>query len=437
MEERYYDLPSNEERYNNGGAATYFNNASIYGGRQKRRAECAREGGKSKNVSACVFGGESKNRATKSAVKTCVLSKRWKKVWTQVSVLDFTEVPEYYHPLSSPLCNEAKICYNNFVSKVLVENNTSYLQRFRYEFSCDDDSDNYESWLNAAKKREYFELDLNLTSGGCQSYRFLELICEVDIKLPISPRTTGLDETLNVESLTLKSLEIRDTANQSIYGPPSISIKAPNLEYLSIEDEVTHYMVDSLALLTEANLNLSDNFADVVNEFRSNYDIYQGINYLISKGSKVSTLRLITSESLVNGKELPTFENLTHLEVKADDFTCELLQRAPKLKSLIFEKVEWIDDSLNYLAEDGCASGLEHVTVSLDNECQVDFVAYILKAATTLKEMTINLCCPNIYDYERAILQELLTFPRSSPFCRIEVVFLREIMDTQTSSSIN
>uniref|UniRef100_A0A803KMV5 Protein kinase domain-containing protein n=1 Tax=Chenopodium quinoa TaxID=63459 RepID=A0A803KMV5_CHEQI len=39
MEERYYDLPSNEERYNNGGAATYFNNARIYGGRQKRRAE--------------------------------------------------------------------------------------------------------------------------------------------------------------------------------------------------------------------------------------------------------------------------------------------------------------------------------------------------------------------------------------------------------------
>uniref|UniRef100_A0A803MN87 HAT C-terminal dimerisation domain-containing protein n=1 Tax=Chenopodium quinoa TaxID=63459 RepID=A0A803MN87_CHEQI len=41
MEERYYDLPSNEERYNNGGAATYFNNggAAIYGGRQKRRPD--------------------------------------------------------------------------------------------------------------------------------------------------------------------------------------------------------------------------------------------------------------------------------------------------------------------------------------------------------------------------------------------------------------
>ncbi|XP_021765402.1 F-box/LRR-repeat protein 13-like [Chenopodium quinoa] len=342
------------------------------------------------------------------------LAGRWKKVWTQVSVLDFTDVPEYYRPL----CDEAKICYNNFVDKVLVENNTSYLQRFCYEFSCDDDSERYESWLNSAKRREYFEIDLDFTLGGSRSHRFIELIYGkrvtvlklTGVKICGTPEffhlpclkvvhlikvkfngndymkrltsncpslrkffikeCTGLDDLLYVESLTLKSLEICDIVSQALGRSLSINIKAPNLEYLSFDDEVTHYMVDSLDLLTQANLNLRDNFPVRVNEYGSNYDTYQDINYLINKASKVDSLRLKTSEFFINERELPTSGNLTRLEVKDDGCTYELLKQTPKLKSLIFEEVEWIDDSLSYLAEDGCISSLKHITVFLDNVCQ-------------------------------------------------------------------
>ncbi|XP_021717619.1 F-box/LRR-repeat protein 13-like [Chenopodium quinoa] len=298
---------------------------------------------------------------TKSTVKTCVLSKRWKKVWNQVPVLDFTEIPDGYHPL----CNEAKISYNKFVNKVLAENNAFYLQRFCYEFSCDDDCDYYESWLNAAKKREYYEIDLNFTLGGSRSYKFIEMIYGKGVKmlkltgvkmndtpesfhLPsleivhfvrvefngseymkrftsncatlktiIIKECTGFDEMLFVESLTLKSLEIFDIVSQAWGRSLIISIKAPILEYLSIDDEITYYMVDSLALLTEANLNLRENFPVMVNEHGSDYDIYQNINYLISKASKVRSLRLKTSG------------------------------------------VEWIDTSLNCIAEEGCLSNLK------------------------------------------------------------------------------
>uniref|UniRef100_A0A803MLN6 F-box domain-containing protein n=1 Tax=Chenopodium quinoa TaxID=63459 RepID=A0A803MLN6_CHEQI len=276
---------------------------------------------------------------TKSAVKTCVLSKRWKKVWNQVPVLDFIEIPENYHPL----CNEAKISYNKFVNKVLAENNAFYLQRFCYEFSCDDDCDYYESWLDAAKKREYYEIDLNFTLGGSRSYKFIEMIYGKGVKMlkltvvkvndtpeyfhlpsleivhfvrvefngseymkrftsncPILKKIiikecTGFDEMFFVESLTLKSLEICDIVSQAWGRSLIISIKAPILEYLSIDDEITYYMVDSLAWLTEANLNLRENFPVMVNEYGSDYDIYQNINYLISKASKVRSSRLKTS----------------------------------------------------------------------------------------------------------------------------------------------
>uniref|UniRef100_A0A803M6C0 Sugar phosphate transporter domain-containing protein n=1 Tax=Chenopodium quinoa TaxID=63459 RepID=A0A803M6C0_CHEQI len=48
MEERYYDLPSNEERYNNGGAATYTSimEELLY-----------MEGGRREDLSACVLVG--------------------------------------------------------------------------------------------------------------------------------------------------------------------------------------------------------------------------------------------------------------------------------------------------------------------------------------------------------------------------------------------
>ncbi|XP_021759616.1 uncharacterized protein LOC110724502 [Chenopodium quinoa] len=206
------------------------------------------------------------------------------------------------------LSDKTKINYNNFVSKVLVENDISYLQRFRNEFSSDDDTEYYESWLNNAKKREYFEVDLNFSLDRSQSYKFLELICVMFI--------------------------------QSI----------------------------------------------------------------------------ILMQFIVNCKELPTFENLT----------CKLLKRAPKLISLIFEEVEWIDQSLSSLANDGYGSSLQHVTVSLYDFDEVSLVKYILKAATTLKEMTI-MC---FLEDKIKILQKLLAFPRSSPFCRIKVLFPEEIMDS-------
>ncbi|XP_021722869.1 F-box/LRR-repeat protein 13-like [Chenopodium quinoa] len=384
---------------------------------------------------------------TKSAVKTCVLSKRWKKVWNQVPVLDFTEIPDGCHPL----CNGAKISYNKFVNKVLAENNAFYLQRFCYEFSCDDDCDYYESWLNAAKKRECYEIDLNFTLGGSRSYKFIEMMYGMGVKilkltgvkmndtpesfhLPsleivhfvkvefngseymkrftsncaalktiIIKECTGFAEMLFVESLALKSLEISDIVSQAWGRSLIISIKAPILEYISIDDEITYYMVDSLALLTKENLNLRENFPVMVNEHGGDYYIYQNINYLISKASKVRSLRLKTSGLFLNGRQLPTFGNLTHLEVKAESCTYELLRKTPNLKSLIFKEVEWIDTSLNCIAEEGIFLYIHYTPMEIEEDVELAIEKY--KRFCRIHKRILEVLKLNAMEMQREVLR--------------------------------
>ncbi|XP_021745269.1 F-box/LRR-repeat protein 13-like [Chenopodium quinoa] len=148
---------------------------------------------------------------TKSAVKTCVLSKRWKKVWNQVPVLDFTEIPDDYHPL----CNGAKNSYNKFVNKVLAEKNALYLKRFCYKFSCDDDCDYYDSWLNAAKQRECYEIGLNFILGASQIYKFMEMMYGKGVKIL---KLTGVKMNDTPESFHLPSLEIVRFVKDEFYG---------------------------------------------------------------------------------------------------------------------------------------------------------------------------------------------------------------------------
>lgn len=71
----------------------------------------------------------------------------------------------------------------------------------------------------------------------------------------------------------------------------------------------------------------------------------------------------------------------------------------------------------------GCMSCLESFEVFLRKKHHIKVVEHILKVATALKELKVNLY-PMIIQHERAVYQRLLDFPRSSPICQVKVVHL-------------
>ncbi|XP_021743822.1 putative F-box protein At1g58310 [Chenopodium quinoa] len=245
--------------------------------------------------------------STKSAVKTCILSKRWQYVWTKVPALDITEMPHSRRYLS----DEQQIHFKNFVNKVLLQNDVSCLQCFTLRTYSEYDYDCIESWLRAVEGREFCELNVKLhcprtfylprqflsgqklvvlklegfmISNMGHSFHLpnLEIIHLVSVlfdgdlflkslvldctalKELLIDGCYGFEETLYVESSTLESLEIKEcmikecAIDRSNYVLPFIRIQTPNLRYLSLQDALANYNIGELKLLTEANLDLWD-----------------------------------------------------------------------------------------------------------------------------------------------------------------------------------
>lgn len=266
---------------------------------------------------------------TKAVVKTSILSRKWKYIWTQVPALDFTDMPD---PLSGPSLNDQQIiCLKNFLDRVLLLNNASYIQRFCFRFDFDQDPITIKSWFDAVKWREICEVNIQLlwkelvflpreffcgsklvalnlngfriddmppsfhlpnletvhfgwriAFPGDQFLKRFLLGCPVLKELFIHS-TVGFDETICVESLSLKSLEIRITP-QRRHSALCINITAPNLWYLCLHDGPALYNIGDLNMLTEAVLYL-----------RGGYNRRWGIDHntfqLLKKVCRVRTLR--------------------------------------------------------------------------------------------------------------------------------------------------
>lgn len=194
---------------------------------------------------------------TKDAVATCVLSKRWKHLWTSVPSMDLDDSPLYYSQFD--FCHTDDVtCFMNFVEKVLLLRDTPNMRKFRLSCRVCFIASRVNEWILAAIRHNVQELDLCLfvdepfmLPGSVFDNKLLTVIkLEMNCTLHLPPRISiPWLRTLHLCLVTFPN----DNLMQSLFsGCPSleelslldcdwtnlksISIAMPSLKILIIDD---------------------------------------------------------------------------------------------------------------------------------------------------------------------------------------------------------
>lgn len=97
---------------------------------------------------------------TSDAVATCILSTRWKNLWTIVPNLDFDDSLLYSSPVFGyPM---KVTCFMHFVQRVLQLRDTSTIEKFRLSCRVCFSASHVCTWLSSAIRNNVQELDLCL-----------------------------------------------------------------------------------------------------------------------------------------------------------------------------------------------------------------------------------------------------------------------------------
>ncbi|KAM7504152.1 hypothetical protein LguiB_003056 [Lonicera macranthoides] len=404
------------------------------------------------NLPDCILHHILSFLPTKDAVGTCILSTRWKYLWTSVPNIDFDDELLYSSGLDGwPL--EAG-CFMNFVERVLLLRDSSTMKKFRLSCRVCFSAARVHAWVSAAIMHNVQELDLCLFVDNS----FILPRCMFDTKsltvLKIQ-LTCVLELPTCISFPCLKTLHLRlvtfpdDISTQKLFsGCPvlqelaiidcdwmylnSITISIPTLTSLTIDDlpyfganDDLHgcdINVDAINLLhlkylghlsNELFLHNISSLAKACVHIPIRLERQKEIAYravkLLGALRNISSIRITnrTIESLSFGDKVrvsfPLFKNLTHLELSMgiENHTVwplmKLIQCSPNLKSLDF--VEGLDLGMNlgedywtYISVPECLlCSLKEVSFHrfCGYDAEICFLKYFLKNSLVLERMNI------------------------------------------------
>ncbi|KAJ3690756.1 hypothetical protein LUZ61_019920 [Rhynchospora tenuis] len=265
-------------------------------------------------------------RPTKEVVRTCLLSKRWRKVWASVPVLDFDFADFYSDDNCSPGKNITvqTECHNNFVQFVdAVLRQAQHLDRFRLVWQC---QDNYHWYCNLPVKRWIL---LVLQKGPrVLSIYIQSRAASVDVP-DLAFTCSSLEEMkLRIDNITggnLKSLVIAGC----YYESAELQVSASSLQYLEV------------AVMSYSETNILNGLLGV-----TNLDV-------VLYGSRAEDM---LKHAL---KNCPFFENLKAAHFESFEgylYGCiemidHFVQHAPILEDLTFHCYEDKSDEIELLME--------------------------------------------------------------------------------------
>ncbi|XP_004301969.1 PREDICTED: F-box/LRR-repeat protein 13-like [Fragaria vesca subsp. vesca] len=419
---------------------------------------------------------------TKHAVRTGILSPRWKNIWVSVPNLDFND--RDFNDSAS---------FSTFVERVLFFRSSSDIQKFLLHCSAAEDYSRICGWILTAIRHNVVELDLRVASHGsqifelpsslfvCKTLTVLKLLSPFITNTPASgcfPSLKCLLVTVHLpkdndsmlklftkcpvlEELTIQGcLQADIVLNVNISAPilkilrmnfgsnddreaSNFFVDVPMLEYLDLtEDFLSNYFLSCGNSLVRAILDLCDPMSSVDPDFPTR------VSGLLAGVSNMKYLSLSIHRFKVGC--LPAFNNLTKLKlVLLECFPWELLtqilERSPHVEHLVLEHSltscdddDSFDDDSEYDSEPEeppkpqwlppqvvpiCL--VSHLkTVAIEGfKGQVDAIEvakYFLRNGAVLEKLTVSKAptCEEI----QALYEELLTVPRVSKACIVEFI---------------
>ncbi|XP_073133886.1 F-box/FBD/LRR-repeat protein At4g26340-like [Henckelia pumila] len=408
---------------------------------------------------------------TKSYVRTSVLARRWRLLWTSVQNLRFEE--EYYGYRSKRRMGFADIIYR----MLLFHDGAIDSLSIRVPY---DDINHYQidAWISTAFARNLRVLhlseldDVRLPERCFKCKSLVEMTienCTISVK-PGAVRLPKLKklhllynyyeddgslpnlvswclalEDLVIErhgnecffrhlcSPTLKSLVLTSVAEcYNRDHQHMLVLDVPAIQYLRIEDNICYIIPDDqkLSSLVVADIMLSRHFPS-----QDEGDISLWSDAIFRFLDKLSNAKSLTFRTYGPLKELlnPTFSiattrfhNLTQIKLQADWYILtELLHSAYKLELLTIELVMfgmkgWREPKH---LPDCLSASLKHVHIFefAGEEDELNVVRYILKHAQILKTIKIHFVFP-YHGSKLCMLQQIAHFPRASKICQLILV---------------
>ncbi|KAJ0435479.1 putative F-box domain, FBD domain, leucine-rich repeat domain superfamily [Helianthus annuus] len=317
---------------------------------------------------------------TKYAVRTSILSKRWRYSWMFVTNLDFDDV--HIDPIHT-------------VDRALESYQMSQVELFRLHFSkIRAPESKVSSWIDWAVR-------LNVQRLGTQSPINLPCLKSLDIVLWKTPFLIAFNLIHGCPVIENLSLEVKDCGDEKLfkYNIPTLKrlkltyayvindvkntvvLNVPNLEYLFVGGVLySSFVMEDLSSLIEASVSIRE-----TTDCSLLVDLLKGI-------SGVQSLSL---QYFPHRQHLPVFSNTKHLELKdlwEPKLIPKLLNRFPRLEHLCIEKPKeclWRDPkwvpacirtSLTTLKFSKC-NGRKY---------DMELLKYLLRNAEVLKTVTIT-----------------------------------------------
>ncbi|XP_050247051.1 F-box/LRR-repeat protein At4g14103-like isoform X3 [Quercus robur] len=388
---------------------------------------------------------------TKDAVRTSILSTKWRYLWTGMSNFDFNDDLSYEKTKEKNI--ELGTCLLKLVDRVLLHD-SAHIQKLRLSFDMPVRLIRPYLWVKFAVMRNVQELDLSLPVRATfllhsslftsKSLSKLQLYMDCVLRLPSSIcfsalkmlhiSVTFLDDQSCQELFSgcpvLQELVLYSCVYKNI---KSVTISIPTLRRLTIYEchsapddflncEIKVYATNLISLSCQTYLtvdlsfcNLSslvDAFVDVTNWNDKLQAAHRALKLLAGiqgvKSLRISNETLFCVSYAENIRaHIPTFHNLTRLEVYVepsadpgeytDETLMDILQKTPSLESL--DIPEGLDPRTCLVGEDWILNSVPHCLryclkeFSISNfngkVAEIELLKYLSKNATILERMRI------------------------------------------------